>query len=66
MNRYRRIDGLKVDQVLELVCQQGCVSVKETINRLERGKFPETVQHLSTEECERLLDELKTVMHTYE
>ena len=61
----QRVDRLKVDHALELVCQLGCVTVDEIIKEIDRGVLPEPAINLNAKECECLLLELKAVMQTY-
>ena len=59
------IDKLKIEHALELICQQGCPTVRETIREIECGALSEPMKKLNTEECARLLVDLKSVMKTY-
>jgi hypothetical protein len=55
----------KVEECVEVLCEKGCGSVREDIEKLEAGvKLPET-QDLSKEELSKVVDELKSIMAVY-
>ncbi len=55
----------KIGLCVEVICNQGCQSVRDDIARLEQGnKVPET-EALSAEECKQVLVELKNIMAVY-
>ena len=55
----------KVDQAVEILCEKGCGSVREDLERLESGeKLPET-ENLSKEELSKVVEELKSMMAVY-
>ncbi|MCP4011106.1 MAG: hypothetical protein GY726_16520 [Proteobacteria bacterium] len=59
------IDRAKVDQALEMVCDRGCITVKEIIKEIEQGALPGPARKLNTGEYEIFLLELRAVMQTY-
>ena len=55
----------KVEQCVEVLCEKGCSSVREDIEKLEAGvDLPET-QELSREELSKVVEELKSIMAVY-
>lgn len=55
----------KVEQCVEVLCEKGCGSVREDLEKLEAGvKLPET-EDLSKEELSRVVEELKSIMAVY-
>ena len=55
----------KVEECVEELCEKGCGSVREDIEKLEAGvELPET-QDLSKEELSKVVDELKSIMAVY-
>lgn len=55
----------KVEKCVEVLCEKGCTSVREDIEKLESGKeLPET-RNLSREELSKVVDELKAIMAVY-
>lgn len=59
----RHID---VDQIVELICQKGCESVYQDIERLQTGGNPEGLEQLSLEERRLVLQELVSIMQVYQ
>ena len=58
-------DMKKVDQAVEVLCEKGCGSVREDLERLESGeKLPET-ENLSKEELSKVVEELRSIMAVY-
>lgn len=56
---------MKVEKCIEILCEKGCGSVREDIEKLEAGvKLPET-DGLSQKEIMTVLKELKSVMAVY-
>ncbi len=56
---------LSPDSVIEMLCQQGCKSVREAIDQFEHGDRPQGAETLSAEECHAVLVELKSIMAVY-
>lgn len=55
----------KIDQCMEVLCNQGCDSVNGFIAALKAGQeFPE-VADLNTEERQRVLENLVSIMAVY-
>lgn len=58
-------DMKKIDQAVEILCEKGCGSVRDDLERLESGeKLPET-ENLSKEELSKVVEELKSIMAVY-
>jgi len=51
--------------LLEIICSQGCIYVNSIIELLETGQQTEHTQHLSHQQREYLLIELKSIMSVY-
>ncbi len=54
------------DHYIDLICQQGCDSVREVISTLEQGRDVDYLPRLEGEERQQLLVELKAVMAVYD
>lgn len=55
----------KVEKCVEVLCEKGCGSVREDIEKLESGvALPET-ENLSREELSIVVEELKSIMAVY-
>ncbi|MDX5363166.1 MAG: hypothetical protein LPJ91_03285 [Pseudazoarcus pumilus] len=54
------------DTVIELLCQQGCQSVRHAISRIEQGETPCGTEGLSPAECHAVLAELRAIMAVYD
>ncbi len=59
------MDQKRVDEMLELVGQQGCVQTRRIIAEMEGGLFPTACEDLSQAERWTLLQELREVMEVY-
>ncbi len=55
----------QIDSCLENLCQQGCRTVNQVIQRLEQEEVIDTVKHLSAAQQKTLLQELKNIMAVY-
>jgi len=53
-------------ECIEQICQQGCTVVREVIVRLESHASVAELDHLSDEQKQQVLSELKTVMSVYD
>ena len=52
-------------EILESICSQGCRHVNSVIKQIESGEITEYTRQLSSDECQRLLLELKSIMDVY-
>lgn len=59
-------ESMTSSQCIEMICKQGCTSVREVINRLEDGQLVDELKHLETKEQDHVLHELKTIMSVYD
>ncbi|HDP89176.1 MAG TPA: hypothetical protein ENN42_04360 [Thioalkalivibrio sp.] len=57
---------LSPDTVVEMLCQQGCKSVRRAIESIEQGTLPQGTESLSRDECCTVLAELKAIMAVYD
>lgn len=68
ISRIAETDDLfmkNVEQCVETLCEKGCQSVRQDIQKLEAGEtLPET-DHLSRDELGRVVEELKAIMAVY-
>ena len=55
-----------VEHCVEVLCNQGCQSVWRNIEVIEAGEKPDAMDGLSGEECEQVLEELKSIMAVYD
>jgi len=55
----------KVEECVEVLCEKGCGSVREDIEKLEAGIELQETQDLSKEELSKVVDELKSIMAVY-
>jgi hypothetical protein len=55
----------QIDSCLENLCQQGCQTVNQVIQRLEQEQVIDTVKHLNVAQRMTLLQELKNIMAVY-
>ena len=60
-----KVTTAEFDILIEAVCGQGCIQVKQTIQQLETGQCPEQLTQLNQPERENVLKELKSVMDVY-
>ena len=58
--------SLKINQRIEAVCEAGCDAVQASIYTLEAGHPVALTDDLSSEECQQVLFELKTIMSVYD
>lgn len=58
--------SLKINQRIEAVCEAGCEAVRASIETLELGQTGALTRDLTTEECEQVLLELKSLMSVYD
>ena len=58
--------SLKINQRIEAVCEAGCDAVRASIQTLESGNKVALTEDLSSEECQQVLFELKTIMSVYD
>lgn len=54
-----------VEMGVEAICNKGCQSVRRDIQLMEQGEQLAELMHLSEEQRQRVLAELKTVMSVY-
>ncbi len=55
----------QIDSCLENICNQGCQVVNQIINQLENDQTVDIIEHLTTKQKIRLLQELKDIMMVY-
>ena len=55
----------KVEKCVEVLCEKGCSSVREDLEKLESGKVLPETSNLSREELSKVVDELKSIMAVY-
>ncbi|MES9856639.1 MAG: hypothetical protein ABW166_08575 [Sedimenticola sp.] len=55
----------KIENSVEVICNQGCQQVRQAISLLEQGGSPPEVNSLSADERSALLFELKSIMSVY-
>ncbi|MFK5893125.1 MAG: hypothetical protein QM504_07875, partial [Pseudomonadota bacterium] len=55
-----------LDSLVETLCQKGCQRVNEIIDHLQRGGNVEDLAELSTDERQKVLNELVNIMRVYE
>jgi len=53
-------------ECIEQICQQGCTAVREVIVSLESHDSVAELDHLSDEQKQQVLSELKIVMSVYD
>ncbi len=58
--------SLKINQRIEAVCEAGCEAVRASIASLEAGHPVALTEDLSAEECQQVLNELKSIMLVYD
>lgn len=54
------------NECIELICEQGCIFVREVIVRLENNKQIKELRHLNNDELKQVLVELKVIMSIYD
>jgi N-methylhydantoinase B/oxoprolinase/acetone carboxylase alpha subunit len=54
-----------IDLCIEEICQQGCRSVNQIIERLEQDQPTTATQHLNETQQKQVLHELKNIMAVY-
>jgi hypothetical protein len=59
------IDRQRVDDRVEAICQLGCRTVSEIIDRLERGETVAETDTLDEHDRAAVLAELKSIMAVY-
>ena len=55
----------KVSKAVEIICEQGCVTVNEVIRSLEVGVSIKETHEMTQTERNELLKELKEIMSVY-
>lgn len=55
----------QIDDCIELICQKGCLSVREDIRLLERGAVPPEIEVLDDLARQAVLKELRAIMAVY-
>ena len=60
------IDQVKVEHALEEVCQSGCGRVRELIDEIRQGNWPQNALQLNSDERKLFLQELESVMKAYQ
>jgi hypothetical protein len=55
-----------LDELLEILCQQGCRKVNKILQQLEHNQRPDELSRYSTAECAYLHNELAQVMAVYD
>jgi len=53
-------------ECIELICEQGCIFVREVIVGLENNNQIKELEHLNNDELQHVLIELKVVMSVYD
>ncbi len=59
-------ENVNVDSIVEEICQKGCESVYEDIERMQQGENPKGLKQLSLEERQLVLQELVNIMQVYQ
>ncbi|MCK5897025.1 MAG: hypothetical protein KAG20_09475 [Cocleimonas sp.] len=54
------------DVLIELICGNGCIEVHKTIKQLEKKESFSNLAHLSNNERQSVLRELKSIMDVYD
>ncbi len=57
---------LRLDNLLESLCQSGCKDVSQIISLLDQGKVPSELSELSPDERDYIHRELKSIMSVYD
>ena len=60
------VDQAKIEDAVEIVCQSGCGKVREIINEIKKGIWPQAALDLNQEERALFLEEIVSVMHAYQ
>jgi N-methylhydantoinase B/oxoprolinase/acetone carboxylase alpha subunit len=55
----------QIELSLERICEQGCRSVNQIIQKIENGELVELIRHLNDSQQKILLKELKSIMAVY-
>ena len=55
----------KIELCVEILCVQGCGSVRTTISRLESGEVLPETEDLTNDELSKVIKELKSIMAVY-
>jgi len=58
-------NNVKLQHIIEQLCAAGCERVYEVIDIMERQESTTETAHLSTQESEIVLQELKNIMAVY-
>ena len=65
-NSSRTMNQQKIENVVSLVCDQGCRRIRMLIPMLETGAAIEEARELDTAERQAVLAELKSIMAIYD
>lgn len=60
------MDKNKVNQCVESLCQSGCEAVRATITSMEMELSSAQTHNLDKNECQAVLNELKSIMSVYD
>ena len=55
----------KIEKCVEVLCEQGCGSVRSTIDKLVSGEVLPETKGLSQDELSKVIKELKSIMAVY-
>ena len=56
----------KISDIIESICQQGCNSVNDVIDSLEKGEIQDHGKSLNAADRIQLIKELKEIMSVYD
>ena len=59
-------DYLNCSQCVEKICEQGCTTVRNIIQRIEDKQPVDELLHLNEKEQAHVLQELKSIMSVYD
>lgn len=60
------MDNKRVEQRVTLICELGCVRVREVITALQNGGATPETESVSPQERLQILHELQTIMAVYD
>lgn len=60
------MNSRRVEHCIETLCNEGCQNVWQSIETIESGQLLSVMDGLTTEECRKVLEELKNIMAVYD